>query len=84
MLGNYRVAAQFVASRGELNSIEFVLFRRRETSLLILRRFIALLHNSLMTDDDCEAIGGIMIGGKTEVLGENLPQCRCRHHGRRT
>jgi hypothetical protein len=31
-------------------------------------------------DYDDGGIGGMMIGWGTEVLGENLLQCRCVHH----
>jgi hypothetical protein len=31
-------------------------------------------------DYDDGEIGGMMIVGETEVLGENLPQCRFGHH----
>jgi hypothetical protein len=34
-----------------------------------------------MTDDgDCGAVGGMRIGGETEVLGENLAQYHFVHH----
>jgi hypothetical protein len=34
----------------------------------------------VLGDYDDGEIGGIMVGRGTEVLGENLPQCRFVHH----
>jgi hypothetical protein len=33
----------------------------------------------IIYDNECGAIGG-MLGSRTEVLAENLPQCRFVHH----
>jgi hypothetical protein len=34
----------------------------------------------MMDTDACEKIAGMRIDRGTEVLGENLPQCRFVHH----
>jgi hypothetical protein len=34
----------------------------------------------MIDDGDCGAIGGMKIGGGTEVLGENVPQRQFVHH----
>jgi hypothetical protein len=28
-----------------------------------------------MIDDECGAVGGMIMGRRTDILGENLPQC---------
>jgi hypothetical protein len=33
----------------------------------------------MMDGDECGAVGG-MLSRESEVLGENLPQCRFAHH----
>jgi hypothetical protein len=34
----------------------------------------------MIDDGDCGAIGGTTLAGKTEILGENLPQRHVVHH----
>jgi hypothetical protein len=34
----------------------------------------------MMDDDEYGEISGMLRRGETEVLRENLPQCRCVHH----
>jgi hypothetical protein len=84
MLGIFRVAAQLVASKVVLSSIQLVvivLFIRGdgvEPSPLLLRPVIGPLYQLWMIDDDdCGAISGM---NEWQVLCENLPQCRSVHH----
>jgi hypothetical protein len=62
--GNYRVAAQLVASRAVLSSTELVI-----TELIVPA-----------PDDDVECELRGMLCRDTEILGEHLPQCRFVHH----
>jgi hypothetical protein len=34
----------------------------------------------MIDDVECGAVGGVRIGGETEVLAENIPQCHNPHH----
>jgi hypothetical protein len=42
--------------------------------------FIGLLYQPWMLDADGDGAFGGINEGETEVLGENLPQCRSVHH----
>jgi hypothetical protein len=53
--------------------------RWSETESTITEATTGLLLQPRMMDDECGAIGG-MIVRKTEVLGENLPQWHFVHH----
>jgi hypothetical protein len=50
----------------------------RSARFIGIKRFIGIV--PAPGDYDDGEIGGIMIGKGTEVVGENLPQCRFLHH----
>jgi hypothetical protein len=66
----------YIYSYKDVYKYTYLLLGWSETESTITEATTGLLYRpQMMIDDECGAVGGCL-AGETEVLGENLPQCR--------